>query len=211
MMNKITDLITTLTTYADETLWIIGACYLINLINWFLFASLLNIFGITPRTLHGLLGVFFYPILHGNTQHFLSNALPFFLLTITGLSLVNQSTFLAVVLLSHFLTAAGIWFFARRAIHIGASGLVSSLYGWLLTLTISEPSLINLTILFLIFVYMGGILLGLMPQEENVSWEGHLIGFISGVLVYFYAKTPDFYMIEVKTMNLISSALSIVS
>lgn len=202
-LDNLTYLIDSLTTYADETLRFFGYCYVFNLVNWYLFGSILNVFGVIPRNLFGLLGVFFYPFLHGDSKHFISNALPLFILTLTGLSLVSFNDFVTVVIISHILTTAAIWFLARDGVHLGASGIVSALYGWILTITINEPSLGNIIILFTLFVYLGGILTGLMPQKEDVSWEGHLFGFLGGIITYFIQISQNFPIITLKVSNLI--------
>ena len=156
-----------------------------NLINWILLGSRLNILGIYPRKILGIFGFIFSPILHGDFKHFIFNAFPFAALILLSLSLVSSKVFLANILTMHLLSSIFTWSFARHGFHIGASGLICALYGWILTTTYFEPSALSLMILFIVLIYFGGVLMSLFPTQPGVSWEGHLFGFISGVITYF--------------------------
>lgn len=156
-----------------------------NLFNWFLLGSHLNKLGIIPRKFFGIFGIFFSPILHGDFKHYIFNALPFAALILFSLTLLSPVEFLANFLTMHLLSFVLIWCFARPGIHIGASGLICALYGWILTLTFFEPNGLNILILFIMLLYFGGVLMSLFPTQPGVSWEGHLLGFISGIITYF--------------------------
>jgi len=79
----------------------------------------------------------------------------------------------------------------RNAYHIGASGLIFGYFGFLLLRMFYSPSLLTIIISVGVFVLYGGIIFGIFPQTgvqagvsgENISWEGHLFGLISGILV----------------------------
>ena len=67
-------------------------------------------------------------------------------------------------------------------IHIGASGLVFGYFGYLTARAIHERSFSSIVIaIAVIAVYGAGILLGVLPTDERVSWEGHLFGLLAGV------------------------------
>src|SRR5215213_8678642 len=88
--------------------------------------------GIVPRTLAGLLGIFFTPFLHGGFAHLAANTIPFltlgFLVMLRGLG-----TFLGVTLTIMVLGGLGVWLFApSNTIHIGASGVIFGYIGYLL-------------------------------------------------------------------------------
>lgn len=160
---------------------IIIAVFLFNLLNWAL-GSFLNRFGLLPRNLFGLIGIITAPVLHGNFTHFLLNAILFFVLAnmilIGGHDLFYQLT-VFVVLAGGWLT----WLFGRRALHIGASGLNMGYWAFLLVRAYREPGLISIAIAFVCLYYFGGLAFDLFPRQERVSWEGHLFGFLAG-LVY---------------------------
>ena len=211
LLDELSAHISIISDYADNTLMFFTYCYIFNLVNWFFLGSILNIFGIIPRNLFGLCGLFFYPILHGDSKHFFSNALPLYCLIIFCLAVEPLDNFLTICLISHILTGAGLWRFARSGIHIGASALGSALYGWLLTVNINEPSLSGFIILFILLVYLGGILAGLMPQKRNISWEGHLIGFTSGITTYFIQYKEFFYNIKEGLKQIVNQLMLIIS
>src|SRR5438034_3919220 len=59
----------------------------------------LNQYGILPRTLRGLLGIGFGPLLHANLKHLLANAVPLFVLLATLLSDRNYHPYRTLVLM----------------------------------------------------------------------------------------------------------------
>lgn len=82
-----------------------------------------------------------------------------------------------------------VWVFAREAFHIGASGII---YSWAAFLFVSgvirnHPRLMALSLL-VAFLY-GSMVWGIFPLRERVSWEGHLMGMVAGVvLALFYRE-----------------------
>lgn len=151
----------------------------INILNWFL-GSKLNILGIHPRHPLGVLGIAFCPILHQNFTHLFFNTIPLFMLGLSilarGVPIFCQVTFFVVVF-----GGLAVWAFGRRAVHIGASGLVSGYFGYILATAYFEPSFTTLILAIFVIYYFGSIFLGIFPQEEKVSWESHLFGFLSGI------------------------------
>lgn len=144
-------------------------------------------FGIVPRSIKGLEGIFFSPLIHADIFHLLSNALPMLIL---GCALFYFYAPLAIrtYFLLWFLSGLGTWLFGRESYHIGASGLV---YGLALFLFVSGilrqyVPLIGLS-LIVAFLY-GGIIWGMLPYNSTVSWEGHSFGAIAGFLLALYYK-----------------------
>ena len=81
-----------------------------------------------------------------------------------------------------------IWCFARPGVHIGASALITAYWGFLVTEAfLGGSDNINNFIGFICLYYFTGIFFGIFPREEQVSWEGHLLGLISGVGIYIAA------------------------
>ncbi len=148
----------------------------------------LNYFGIFPRNFFGLSGIIFSPFLHQDFSHLLFNLFPLLILTnlilIKGLVAYFWITGL-LILSSGFLT----WILGRRAIHIGASSLIMGYWGFLLMSLGSGLTVTNVLTVFICLYYFGYFIFSIIPQNSGdpearaVSWEGHLFGLISGILL----------------------------
>ena len=136
--------------------------------------------GIQPRTLSGLWGVLFAPLLHGGFAHLIANTVPFlmlgFLVMLRGLG-----TFIGVSLLIILMGGLGVWVFGKPGLHIGASGLIFGFIGYLLARGYFERSFGSLAVAVIVAVLYGGALWGVLPGQPGISWEGHLFGFLAGV------------------------------
>jgi membrane associated rhomboid family serine protease len=139
-------------------------------------------YGIIPRTLIGLRGILFAPFLHGNLAHLSANTLPFLIL---GWLVMLQGVgyFLEVTLIVMLVGGFGTWLIAAPGtIHVGASGLIFGYLGFLLFRGYFERRLISIGISLIVGVLYGGLIWGVLPTQAYVSWEGHLFGFIGGVI-----------------------------
>jgi membrane associated rhomboid family serine protease len=74
------------------------------------------------------------------------------------------------------------WFIARPANHIGASGVIYFLVSFIFFSGIFRKyyRLIALS-LAVVFLY-GSMIWYVLPIEESISWEGHLSGFVTGLV-----------------------------
>lgn len=144
----------------------------------------LNNFGIVPRTLYGLIGIFFAPLLHGNFLHLVSNSIPLVVLG-TMLYLFYNPIAPQVFSYCYFITGALVWIFGRHAMHIGASGLVYGLAFFLFFIGVSRRDFRSLAISIITVFFYGGIIYGVLPGEAFVSWESHLMGAVVGIYCAF--------------------------
>jgi membrane associated rhomboid family serine protease len=140
----------------------------------------LESFGVTPRTLHGLVGIPAAPFLHANLAHLISNTVPLtvLLLLLAGSKAQSWAIVISIVLVS----GALLWMFGRPATHIGASGLIYGLIAYLLVSGISERRIVPMLIAIVVgFLYGGTLASGVLPTSgSHISWEGHLFGAIAG-------------------------------
>ncbi|WP_416440145.1 rhomboid family intramembrane serine protease [Leeuwenhoekiella sp. A16] len=144
-------------------------------------------YGVLPRTLSGLRGIFFAPFIHANLNHLLSNSLPVLLL-MAGLFYFYQRVALTVICLLFLLTGIGTWSVGREAYHIGASGIVYGLASFLFFKGIwARHYRLTAFSLVVVFIY-GSLVWGVMPIDSEMSWEGHLSGFLSGFGLAFLIK-----------------------
>ncbi len=142
-----------------------------------------NKWGVQPQKWSGLKGILFSPFIHGSIKHLYSNTLPLLILS-TALFYFYRAVAWRVLGLGLLLSGLGTWFLgASGSVHIGASGIVYLLSSFLFFKGIWSKNyrLIALS-LIVAFVY-GGMVWGMLPIEEKVSWEGHLSGFLAGILL----------------------------
>ncbi|MCW2815036.1 MAG: Rhomboid family protein [Nocardioides sp.] len=150
----------------------------------------LDQYGVRPRSDEGLLGILFAPLLHGGWLHLEANTVPalvlLFLVLVSGLARGLQAT--AVIWL---VGGVGVWLLAPADTnHLGASVLI---FGWLVYLLLrgfwnrSAAEILLGVVLFLVY---GGLLLGVLPGQPGISWQGHLFGAVGGGLAAFLLGEP---------------------
>ena len=78
----------------------------------------------------------------------------------------------------------GTWLIGRgNALHIGASSLIYGLVVYLIGAGYWMRSWNSVGVALVVLLFYGGIFYGVLPQQGSVSWEGHLAGAISGLMV----------------------------
>ncbi len=149
-------------------------------------------YGIFPQKLSGLKGIFLSPFIHGSFSHLASNSLPLLVLG-TALFYFYRKLAWKVSLLGLVITGIWVWIIARPSFHIGASGILYCLAAFLFASGFirRHPRLMAISLL-VAFLY-GSMVWGIFPFREHVSWESHLMGMLSGVLlaVFFKDRGPQ--------------------
>lgn len=198
-----------LTVGIFEAMVFVSFFWIIHLIN-ILFGRKLNCFGIIPREPISLItGPFCSSFLHVDANHLLYNSVP--LLCMTSL-LFSQGIVkaISIIICISVLKSLLVWIFARKGIHIGASGLVVGLFSFLIFQGYANPSIIHIIITVIILYYFGSIFLSLFPSDFITSHEGHVAGFVSGITVLHFGTpsflTPFSYSLA-KTITYISQAI----
>lgn len=151
----------------------------------FVSGSDFGIYGVFPRSVEGLRGILFSPLIHGGFSHLFSNSIP---LLVLGSLLIYFYRTIAyrVFFLIWLIDGLGVWLFGRGAHHIGASGLVYGMASFLFFSGVLRKNRKLLAIaLAVVFVY-GGLLWGMLPVVESISWEAHLSGFLAGIFFSLY-------------------------
>lgn len=145
-------------------------------------------YGVLPQTAKGLRGVLFSPFIHKDLIHICNNSYP--ILILGGLLFsVYRKIALEIFCWVFFISGFWLWIIGRPSFHIGASGIIYGLTSFLFVSGIirKNPRLAAVSCI-IIFLY-GSMIWGLFPTQKAVSWEGHLAGFLAGVLVaFFYRK-----------------------
>jgi membrane associated rhomboid family serine protease len=158
-----------------------------------LFEIDLSDLGIYPRSLKGLPGIIISPLIHGDFTHLFNNSLPLLILSIALFYFYSEIA-LKIFSITYVLTGLLVWLWGREAWHIGASGLVYGLASFLFFSGMIRRyfRLIALSLL-VVFLY-GEMVWGLFPGiYKNISWESHMLGFFSGILlaVWYRKEGPQ--------------------
>ena len=162
---------------------------LIWLIFWieFRFNVDLKSFGIQPRKIDGIYGIMLSPFLHLSLEHLINNSIPLFLLS-SAIFFFYRNISWKIIFLGIFLSGLLTWIIGRDSTHIGASGLIYVLISFIFFKGIISKNF-NLMALSLIVVFIyGGTIWYIFPIKENISWEGHLSGFIVGIILALLFK-----------------------
>ncbi|KTD72875.1 rhomboid family intramembrane serine protease [Legionella tucsonensis] len=151
--------------------------------------------GIIPRRVYGLAGILFAPLLHANFNHIFFNSIP--LVVLSNFILINGlSYFLVVTIIITVLSGIAIWCFAKPGLHIGASGLITGYWGFLVSNIYQSGTLTTIILGIICIYYFAGIFLGIFPKEKGVSWESHLFGLLAGLATsYLFAMYPHYLQI----------------
>jgi len=150
------------------------------------FGGRVDWFGIHPRTWQGLGQIWLAPLLHVGFGHLLANSLP--LLVLGWLVMLRHTRdFWLVALVATVVSGAGVWLLGRaNTIHLGASGVIFGLLGFLLARAYFERSWAALGIALMAGMLYGGMLWGMLwgvlPGRSGISWLAHLFGALGGIL-----------------------------
>jgi membrane associated rhomboid family serine protease len=145
------------------------------------FRNGLDSFGILPRNPIGLRGILFAPFLHGGFAHLQANTIPFVIL---GWLILSEGIahFAIVSIICMVVGGLGTWIFGAPAFHIGASGVIFGYLGFLLARWYFDRSIRSAIIALVVGSTYGTVLWGVLPSMPGVSWEGHLFGFLGGII-----------------------------
>jgi len=153
--------------------------------------------GIYPFTLQGFVNIFTFPLIHGSWQHLFSNISALFVLYIILFYMYNSVSYL-IFIASYLLPGLLTWFIGRESYHIGASGIVFCLISFIFFIGLFSRNRQSLATSLIVALYYGGFIWGVFPSEKHVSWETHLGGFITGILLAYFFKDFKFTVYKPK-------------
>lgn len=143
--------------------------------------------GIFPLRFKGLTGILTAPLIHSDFEHLIANSIPILILG-TGLFYFYNKIAYRVFFLSYFIANVWIWFGARQAYHIGASGLVYSFASFLFFSGVLSRNMKLMAISLIVVFLYGSMIWGVLPIQPHISWESHLMGAIAGLILAIYYK-----------------------
>lgn len=140
----------------------------------------LSHYGVLPRNLEGARGILLYPFIHGDWKHVFNNSTALLVLG-TMMFYFYREVAVRSVLWMFILSGIWLWIGGRPNYHIGASGMVYALFGFLFLSGILRKHLKLMALSLLVVFLYGSLVWGIFPMEEHISWEGHLFGLIAGM------------------------------
>jgi membrane associated rhomboid family serine protease len=147
-------------------------------------------FGVTPRTLAGLAGVLFAPLMHGSFEHLIANTLPVVILGTAMLHLYPRAT--PIVLPAVWLgPGLAVWLLARGGTHLGASGLVYGLCAYVFVAGLIRRDRRALAASMVVAFLYGASVWGVLPIQRGHSWETHLAAALIGLALAFVLRHRD--------------------
>lgn len=151
--------------------------------------------GILPRTASGLQGIILSPFIHSDINHLYNNSIPLLaLLAALQFFYSKQSFFIIVlgILFSGLIT----WGIGRESYHIGASGLIYVLVSFIFFKGLMTKYYRLVALSLTVIMLYGGMLWYVFPKvDDTISWEGHLAGLLTGLILSFMYKTPEYKMV----------------
>jgi membrane associated rhomboid family serine protease len=138
--------------------------------------------GVYPRKLSGLKGILFSPLIHGDWKHLLDNSMPVLLLSLALFYFYRDIAY-KIWLLIYFISGILLWGVGREAYHIGASGLIYGLAAFLFLSGIIRRVRSLTAISLLVVFWYSGMVWGLLPFDFKVSFEAHICGAVSGIVL----------------------------
>lgn len=167
--------------------------WIVKLAEFFLNTSFAE-FGLRPRDLVGLRGIIFMPFLHGDFEHLISNSMPCLLLS-TALFHFYQKTAWKILFWIWIMSGLWLWMIEDPHTHIGASAVIYGLVSFLFFAGIFHKQRQLLSFSLLIAFLYGGLIWGILPTTAQISWQGHLFGFIAGLIcaIYFQKTTTKLF------------------
>ncbi|NND88764.1 MAG: rhomboid family intramembrane serine protease, partial [Flavobacteriaceae bacterium] len=128
--------------------------------------------------------------IHSDLQHLFNNTIPLFVLT-TSLFYFYRNVRWRVLISGIMITGILTWLLGRPSNHIGASGVVYMLAAFLFFKGIFSKQYQLTALSFVVVFLYGSLVWYLFPIDPKISWEGHLSGFLVGiVLALIFRKNP---------------------
>ena len=194
--------------------WIIFFLFFLWLVHFANIHYHLNLYklGISPRTIDGLWGVVFAPLVHSSSDnnHLINNSVPFLILTWAMFYFYRPIAW-RVLFFSWVMTGFSVWFFARSSFHIGISGIIySQLFFLFFSGVFRQDSRLLTVALLVVFIY-GSMIWGIFPYDWKISYESHLSGAVVGLVLSRYYKKENATFLKKKTQWEIEEELGIES
>jgi len=167
------------------SIWIIKALELIFLLE-------LD-FGIISKDINSFYKILTFPLIHNDISHLINNTYPILILG-SIISIIYKEISNKIFIFSYLLSGFILWIIGDVNVKvIGASGCVYALASFIIISGFIKKQARLVMMSFLVIFLYGSIFWGMLPMPNKVSWEGHLAGFTSGIIlaIIFRNKGPE--------------------
>ena len=149
-------------------------------------------YGLIPRDFIGLRGIFTMHFLHGGLNHIWHNTLAFIVLN-TFLFYFYRSISIKTFFTIFFFSGIMLWLIGRPTVHIGASMIIYGEFAFLFLSGIIRKNPILARVTLIVGLYYGSLVWYLFPVDAKISWDGHLSGFVIGLIaaIIFRKQGPQ--------------------
>lgn len=145
-----------------------------------------------PRSIEHLYGILLLPLIHSDTEHLVSNTIPLLLFG-TGLIYFYQKSAKGVLINLYFIPGIFVWLFGRASFHVGASTIIYGMAAFLFFSGVIRRDKRAIVLALLVTFIYGGMVWGILPIKQGISWEGHLFGAITGLALAILYRKSDPY------------------
>ncbi|MFJ1763047.1 rhomboid family intramembrane serine protease [Amycolatopsis sp. NPDC088138] len=171
---------------AKRALWVmvglLAVLWALQIVNSLDDYGLSHEFGIEAREPGSLPEIFSAPFLHLGWDHIEANSGPLFVFGFLA-AYRGVKKWLGVSVLIIVASGLGVWFVSpSSSVTVGASGLVFGYFGYIIVRGLFDRHPIDIVIglvMALCFAYQFS---SLLPTDEQVSWQGHMFGFVGGIV-----------------------------
>jgi membrane associated rhomboid family serine protease len=168
---------------------VVAVMWLMHLLIWVMHIDKTELANI-PRRTFGLIGILSSPFVHDDIWHLVANSGPLFMFLAATLYFYRRVALKAMLGIT-LLSGAWVWLFAHEGAHIGASGVVYGLGAFLFFSGVFRWDVRSISLSLLIALIYGGMVWGVLPGKEGISWESHLFGAIAGVGMAWVFRKVD--------------------
>ena len=148
-------------------------------------------FAVAPHSVEGWLGVLTAPLLHGSIEHVAANSVALLMLGTLAGSVYPRATLWSLPFL-WLGSGLGAWLLGDAGTrHLGASGVTHGLMFLIFVLGVLRRDRPAIATGMIAFLFYGGMLLTVLPQEPGVSWQSHLGGAVGGIIAAILLRRLD--------------------
>ncbi|OXM64872.1 rhomboid family intramembrane serine protease [Amycolatopsis vastitatis] len=171
---------------AKKALWVmvglLAVLWLVQIVNAVGGYDLSGEFGIEARNPASLPEIFSAPFMHSSWGHIEGNSGPLFVFGFLA-AYRGVKKWLSVSVLIIVASGLGVWFISpSNSITVGASGLVFGYFGYIIVRGLFDRHPIDIVIGLVMALCFAYQFTSLLPTDERVSWQGHLFGFVGGIV-----------------------------